>query len=104
MSGRRKKVTAGQMIARGGFRNFRGALRFASRHGEACGALGHVPTIREYQEYHGLSQAQAYRDWHSWKACVPGFSVLEVVSTEALTRRGLSEEDREEAIARWLAT
>lgn len=103
MSRRRKKVTANEMIVRGGFRNFRSALRFAARHGEACAGLGHVPTIKEYEEFHGLSRAQAYRDWQAWRKCVPGFSVLEVVSDEALQYRGLSEEDREDAIARWLA-
>jgi hypothetical protein len=92
------------MIVRGGLRNFQGALRFAARHGEACGGLGHAPTIKEYQEFHGLSQAQAYRDWQAWKRCVPGLSVYEVVSDEALEEKGLSEADREDAIARWLAT
>lgn len=100
---RRKKVTVGEMIVRGGLRNFRGALRYASRFGLACEALGHAPTIKEYQEFHGLAQAQAYKDWAAWKKCVPGYGVLEVVSDEALVARGLSEVDREDAIARWLA-
>ncbi len=104
MSGRRRKVTVSEMLVRGGYRNFRAALRYASRVGQACEALGHAPDIKEYQEFHGLSQAQAYRDWRGWKKCVPGFSVLEVVSTEALRERGLSEEDREDAIARDLAS
>lgn len=100
---RRKKVTVAEMIRRGGLINFRAALRYASRFGLACEALGHPPTIKEYQEFHGLSQAQAYRDWQSWRKCVPGYGVLEVVSDEALAKRGLSESDREDAIARELA-
>jgi hypothetical protein len=103
MSGQRKKVTVGAMIQAGGLLSFRRALRFASRYGLACEALGHPPTIAEYQEFHGLARAQAYRDFQSWKKCVPGYSVLEVVSDEALKLRGLSESDREDAIARELA-
>jgi len=96
-------VTPTEMILQGGLRNFRSALRYASRFGEACGALGHPPTVKEYQEFHGLKPAQAYRDRQSWNKCVPGYSVLEVVSTEALEFRGLTELDREDFIARELA-
>lgn len=96
-------MTLGQMVARGGWRNARVALRYASRFGLATEALGHAPSVQEYQDFHGLSQAQAYRDLQAWKKCVPGFGVLEVVSDEALAARGLKEEDREDAIARWLA-
>lgn len=78
-------------------------MRYASRFGLACEALGHAPTIKEYQEFHGLKHAQAYRDWRAWRKCVPGYGVLEVVSDEALKARGLSEIDREDAIARELA-
>lgn len=100
---RRKKVTAGEMILRGGLIAFRGALRYASRFGLASEALGHPPTIKEYQEFHGLSQAQAYKDWQAWRKCVPGYGVLEVVSDEALAARGLTESDREDVIARELS-
>lgn len=103
MSGPRKKITANRMILNGGYRNFRAALRYASRVGQYCGVYGKSPSVKEYQEFHGLSQAQAYRDLQSWKRCVPEYSVLEVVSTKALADRGLSEDDREELIARQLA-
>lgn len=103
MSPRRRKVTAAEMIVRGGLRNFRSALRYASRFGEACGGLGHPPSIEEYQDFHALSRAQAYRDWQAWKRCVPEYGVLEVVSASALEYRGLSEADREDYIARELA-
>lgn len=100
---RRKKVTPTEMIASGGLRNFRAALRYASRFGQYLEAKGVPPDIVEYQEFHGVSQAQAYRDWRAWKKCVPGYSVLEVVSSDALRRRGLSEVDREDLIARELS-
>lgn len=103
MSGRRKKVTPTEMIRAGGLVSFRRALRFASRYGLACEALGHPPTVAEYHEFHGLARAQAYRDFQSWRKCVPDFSVLEVVSDEALKARGLSESDRESVIAEELA-
>jgi len=103
VSGRRKKITANRMILNGGYRNFRAALRYASRVGQFCGAHGYPPTVKQYQDFHGLSQAQAYRDAQAWKRCVPDYSVLEVVSTEALKYRGMSEEDREDVIARDLA-
>ena len=104
MSPRKKRLTVAEMIRRGGVINFRGALRYASRYGLAAEGLKHPPSIKEYQEFNGLSQAQAYRDWKAWKACVGEYSVLEVVSDEALHSRGLSESDREDAIARWLAS
>jgi len=100
---RRKKVTVGQMVVNGGWRSTRQALRYASRFGTACEILGHPPTIEEYQDVHGLSRAQAFRDQKAWRTCVPGYSVLEVVSDDALRQRGLSPEDREELIARELA-
>jgi len=100
---RRKRVTLGQMIVSGGWRETRQALRYVSRYGLACQALGHPPTIEEYRQFHGLSQAQAYRDQQSWRKCVPGFTVLEVVSSEALASRGLTEEEREDLIARELS-
>lgn len=99
MSPRRKKVTLGQMIRAGGWLNTRTALRYASRLGEACEGLGHVPTPEEYADFHSLSRAQAFRDQRAWRKCVPGYSVFEVVSSEALSARGLSEADREGIIA-----
>ena len=103
MSPRTKKPTLAQMVVNGGWRNVRQALRYASRYGLACEVLGHAPTIAEYQRVHGLSVAQSYRDWKAWKACCGDVSVLEAVSDEALRSRGLSEADREDAIARWLS-
>lgn len=100
---RRKKVTLGEMIRTGGWLNTRTALRYASRFGMACEGLGRVPTAEDYAEFHGLSRAQAFRDQKAWRLCVPGYSVLEVVSSDALSARGLSEADREEAIASELA-
>lgn len=97
--GRRKKVTLAEMIRAGGWANTRIALRYASRFGMACESLGRVPSAEEYAEFHGLSRAQGFRDQKAWRKCVPGYSVLEVVSSEALSARGLSEEDREGVIA-----
>lgn len=104
MSPRKRKVTLPEMVRAGGWRNTRQALRYASRFGQAAEGLGHVPTIAEYMEFHGLSRAQAFKDQKAWRTCVPGYGVLEVVSAEALAERGLSEEDRESAIAEWLAS
>ena len=104
MSPRRVKPRLGQMVVRGGWRSARLALRYASRYGLACEALGHPPTIKEYQGFHGVSQAQAYKEWKAWKVCVGEVSVLEAVSDEALSLRGLSEADREDALARWFAS
>jgi hypothetical protein len=100
---RKKRPTLSGMVIAGGWRNARVALRYASRYGLAAEALGHAPSIKEYQSFNGLSQAQAYKDWKAWKACVGDVSVLDAVSDDALRLRGLSEEDREEAVARWFA-
>lgn len=104
MSPRKKKPTLGGMILAGGWHDTRVALRYASRFGLACQDLGHAPSIEEYRSFHGLSRAQAYKDWKAWKRCVGEYSPLEVVSDEALSQRGLSEADREDVIARWLAS
>jgi len=100
---RKKRVSLGEMVIRGGFHSTRVALRYASRFGLACEILGHPPTIEEYQEIHGLSRSQAYKDWKAWRRCVGEYSVLEVVSDEALMSRGLSDVDREDLIAQELA-
>lgn len=104
MSPRKKKPTLGAMIVAGGWHDTRVALRYASRYGLACEGLGHAPSIDEYASFHRLSRAQAYKDWKAWKRCVGDVSPLEVVSDEALAQRGMSESDREDAIARWLAS
>jgi hypothetical protein len=103
VSPRKKKPTLGGMILAGGWHDTRVALRYASRYGLACEGVGHAPSIEEYRSFHGLSRAQAYKDWKAWKRCVGEVSPLEVVSDEALAERGMSESDREDAIARWLA-
>ena len=100
---RRKKMTVNEMIRNGGLLNFKRSLRYAARFGEACEILGRPPTLSEYREIHGLSRAQGFRDQSAWRKCVPGLSVLEVVSDGALASRGLGEEDREDLIARELA-
>lgn len=108
MSGQRKKVTASSMILRGGLMNFRRSLRFASRYGLAVDALhdelGRLPTLSEYQDFMGLSRAQAFREQQAWRKCVgPDLGVLDVLSAEALANKGVTEDEREDAIARWLS-
>lgn len=103
MSPRRRRVTVSEMLVRGGYRHFRAALRYAARVGQYVEVHRSAPDIKQYQAFHGLSQAQAYRDWRGWKRCVPDYSVLEVVSDAALRNRGLTDEDREDIIARDIA-
>lgn len=103
MSGQRKKLTANEMIRSGGLLNFRRSLRHASRYGQACELAGRLLTIEEYGEFVGLSRSQAFREQAAWRACCGRLSVFEVVSTEALAKRGFSEEQREDVIARELA-
>jgi hypothetical protein len=100
---RRKRLTANEMIRAGGFRNFRTALRHAARYGQACELEGKFLTLMEYQEFTGLGRAQVFREQAAWRACCGKVSVGEVVSSEALTRRGLTEADREAFIAEELA-
>lgn len=101
---RRKKITANEMIANGGYFNFRRAIKHAARYGRFCRLEGHLLTIPEYMEASGLSQAQAYRELQSWRACCGTATVLEVVSTEALEAKGFTDSEREEVIARELAS
>jgi hypothetical protein len=103
MSGQRKKLTANEMIRRGGLLNFRRALRHASRYGQACDMAGKLLTLDEYRDFVGLSRAQAFREQAAWRACCGSLAVFEVVSTDALSKRGFSEEQREDVIARELA-
>ena len=107
MSGQRKKVTASSMILRGGLMNFRRSLRFASRYGLAVDALhkelGRLPTLAEYQDFMGLSRAQAFREQQAWRACCGDVTVLEAVSGAALEQKGWTEDEREDAIARWFS-
>jgi len=100
---RRKRVTANEMIRNGGLINFTKAVAYAAQYGTACSEAGRLLTPDEYGEWVGLSRSQAYRQQRAWRACVPDHSVLEVVSEEALTARGFSEDQREEVIARELA-
>lgn len=104
MSGQRKKMTAHRMILNGGVLNFRRAIRHAARFGAACSMEGRLLTLVEYQDVTGLSRAQAYREQQAWRACCGELSVLEVVSEEALRQKGFTEEEREEVIARELAS
>lgn len=105
---RTRKITAYEMILNGGLVNFRRAVRHAARYGTACSALreelGRLPTLQEYWEFEGLSRAQAFREQQAWQRCVgKELSVLDVVSEDALAAKGFSEEQREDAIAAWLA-
>ncbi len=99
----RVRISTNEMIRNGGLFNFRRAVRFAARYGQACDLAGRLLTIEEYGEFVGLSRSQAFREQASWRACCGKVSVLEVVSAEALRSRGFSEAEREEAIARELA-
>lgn len=103
MSPRRAKMTAHRMILNGGFLNFRRAVRHAARYGAACSMEGRLLTLDEYWQTTGLSRSQAFREQQAWRACCPGYSVLEVVGEEALRGRGFTEAQREEVIARELA-
>jgi uncharacterized protein YjiS (DUF1127 family) len=100
---RRKRITANEMIRNGGLLNFRRAVRHASRYGRACREAGQLLTLDEYRDWMGLSRSQAFREQAAWRACCGDFSVVEVVSTEALESKGFTEEQREELIARELA-
>jgi hypothetical protein len=96
-------VTAGEMVARGGFANFVRAVRFAARYSEACDAVGHLCTLKEYQEARGMSRAMAFREQQAWRRCVgPDLEVLDVVSAAALDKKGWTEDERSDAIARFL--
>lgn len=99
---RRARITANEMIRKGGLLNFRRALRHASRYGMACEAAGRLLTLDEYRDVAGLSRSQAFREQAAWRACCGDLSVVEVVSMDALASRGFSEEDREDWIARQL--
>lgn len=103
MSGQRKRMTANQMILAGGVLNFRRAVRYAARYGTACALEKRLLTLEEYQDVTGISRAQAFKDRAAWRACCGDYSVLEVVSAEALGKRGFTELEREEVIARELA-
>ena len=100
---KRKKITAGSMIRRGGMTNFARAIRFAARYGEAVDALGSLCTLQEYRDFRGMSEAQMWRELRAWRACVPDYTILEVLSEMALKKKGLTEEDRIAAIADWLS-
>jgi len=99
-------MTAHQMILNGGFLNFRRSIRHAARYGSAC-SMAKPPrllTLAEYWEATGLSRAQAFREQQAWRKCCGELSVLEVVSSEALRKKGFTEEQREDVIARELSS
>lgn len=101
----RKTLTAGEMIANGGLTNFVRAVRFAARYSEACDALGKLCTLEEYQACRGMSRSQAFREQRAWRACAgEGLTVLDVVSESALGHKGWTEEQRTDAIGRWLSS
>jgi hypothetical protein len=92
------------MIRNGGLLGFRRAIRHASRFSAECDRAGRLLTLAEYQEAVGLSRSQAFREQASWRLCVGGdFGVLDLVSEDALRKKGWTEEQREDAIARGLA-
>jgi hypothetical protein len=99
-----QRVTAGSMIANGGLTNFVRAVRFAARYSEACDGLGKLCSLDEYREFRGMSQAQAYREQRAWRRCVgKDLTVLDVISKAALRQKGWTEDERVEALGRWLS-
>lgn len=102
----RKKMTASRMILNGGVLNFRRAIRHAARFGAECRAADppRLLTMPEYIEASGMSRAGAYKALTAWKACCGDLSVLDVVSLEALQSSGFTDDEREEVIARELAS
>ncbi len=97
------KVTAATMILAGGFLNFRRSVRYAARYGHACGALGRPPNLEEYRLFHGMSLSQAYREQAAWRACVGDLLIYDLVNKDAWADKGFTEQQREDAVARWLA-
>jgi len=99
-----QKVTAGTMIANGGLTNFVRAVRFAARYGEAVEALGKLCTLEEYRVFRGMSPAQSFKEQQAWRRCVGrDVSVLDVVSDAALAKKGFTEQQRVDALAKWLS-
>ena len=93
------------MIERGGLVNFFRAVRYAARYSEVADVLGHLPTLYEYQEARGMSRSQAFREQRAWRACVgrDGPSLVEFLPVEAFAKKGWTESERMDAIARWLS-
>jgi hypothetical protein len=93
------------MILRGGFVNFRTAVRHAARYSAACEAAHprRQLTFAEYQEATGLSRSQCYRELHAWHACCGYVNVLEAVAGAPLQQKGWNKDEREDAIARWFS-
>jgi hypothetical protein len=96
--------SASEMIRNGGLMNFRRALRHAARYSAQCSKAGRLLTLAEYQSKQGLSRAQAFREQQAWRSCVGAdVSVLDLVNEKALMQKGWTEDQREDAIARWLS-
>lgn len=102
---KRVRLTAGGMILRGGLLNFRRSVRHAARYSAACSTTRprRLLTLEEYQEVTGLSRAQAFREQQAWRACCGDVTVLEAVSGAVLEDKGWTEDEREDAIARWFS-
>jgi hypothetical protein len=102
---KRVRLTAGGMILRGGYLNFRRAIRHAARYSAACELARprRLLTLAEYQEATGMSRSQCFREQQAWRACCGDVTVLEAVSGAALEAKGWTEDQREEAIALWFA-
>jgi hypothetical protein len=100
--GKRRGPSATEMIVKGGFLNFNRAVRFAARYGAECRKAGDVLTITEYAKAVGMTRAHCYREQQAWRKCVGNFTVQEILSEEALAGKGLTEDQREAAIAREL--
>lgn len=100
--GSRRGPSAAEMIVNGGFLNFNRAVRFAARYGAECRKAGDVLTITEYAKAVGLSREHCYREQQAWRRCVGNVNVMEVISEEALASKGLTEDQRDAAIARYL--
>jgi len=102
VKGARRGPTAVEMIVNGGFLNFNRAVRFAARYGAECRKAGDVLTITEYAKKVGMTREHCYREQRAWRQCVGNLNVMEVINEEALAAKGLTEDQREAAIARQL--
>jgi hypothetical protein len=92
------------MIARGGWLNFIQAVRHVARYSHACDKAGELLSWKQYIAKSGRSMAQVYRDRVAFRACCgEEVDVLDVLATAGLIKKGWTEEQREEAIARTLA-
>lgn len=100
----KRGTKASSMIAKGGMANFVRAVRFAARYSHQCDKAGRLLTLVEYQKASGLSRSMCFKEQKAWRRCFDeNVGVLDVVSEAALEKKGWTEDERETAIARFLA-